>query len=202
VSTRAQLADRARQIVRWGGYDRLCYLCHSSTLARVDLEQFAPGVWRTRHTGIGEYRAAVAEVKATASRTVPGDPKSVYAALADYVETRPKLLSEHFSEYEVREGGHGAGTVVHWKLQATSKRVRDCLIQVSEVEPLTLVERDTNSSMVTTWKVTAAGDGGSTVDIVSAWQGATGVPGFFERTFAPLGLRRIYDAMLAKLDSV
>jgi hypothetical protein len=133
---------------------------------------------------------------------VPGDPKSVFAALADYVETRPKLLTEHFSEYEVREGGQGAGTVVHWKLQATSKRVRDCLVQVSEVEPFTLVERDTNSSMVTTWTVKAAGDGGSTVEIVTTWDGAGGVAGFFEKTFAPLGLRRIYDAMLAKLDSV
>lgn len=144
----------------------------------------------------------MAQVKATAERTVTAAAAEVRKALSDYAQTRPKLLTEHFSEYEVREGGSGAGTIVHWKLAATSKRVRDCLIAVTESDDQGLVEKDTNSSMVTTWTVRPAGESQSTVSVETTWNGAGGIGGFFERTFAPLGLRRIYDGMLEKLDGV
>ncbi|MBP8538229.1 SRPBCC family protein [Streptomyces sp. MK37H] len=139
------------------------------------------------------------QVEATTERIVTGKPEDVFDALADYRDTRPRLLPQQFSEYEVREGGDGEGTVVHWKLQATSKRVRDCLLEVSEPSDGQLVEKDRNSSMVTTWTVTPAGEGKSRVVVTSTWTGATGIGGFFERTFAPKGLARIYDELLAKL---
>ncbi|MEU4087132.1 SRPBCC family protein [Streptomyces aureus] len=141
----------------------------------------------------------MAQVEATTERVIAADAETVFDALADYSGTRPKLLSEHFSEYEVREGGDGTGTLVHWKLQATSKRVRDCLLEVSEPTDGELVEKDRNSSMVTTWRVTPAGEGKSRVVVTSVWNGAGGIGGFFERTFAPKGLGRIYDTLLANL---
>ncbi|KUL75734.1 SRPBCC family protein [Streptomyces sp. NPDC001651] len=141
----------------------------------------------------------MAQVEATTERVVAADAEKVFDALADYTGTRKKLLPEHFSEYEVREGGDGEGTLVHWKLQATSKRVRDCLLDVTEPTDGELVEKDRNSSMVTTWRVTPAGEGRSRVVVTSTWQGAGGIGGFFERTFAPKGLGRIYDALLANL---
>ncbi|MEU8966977.1 SRPBCC family protein [Streptomyces sp. NPDC048491] len=141
----------------------------------------------------------MAQVEATTERIVAADPETVFDILADYKDGRPKLLPEHFSEYEVREGGDGEGTLVHWKLQATSKRVRDCLLEVTEPTDGQLVERDRNSSMVTTWTVTPAGEGRSKVVVSTVWNGAGGIGGFFERTFAPKGLGRIYDAILAKL---
>ncbi|MET7594227.1 SRPBCC family protein [Streptomyces sp. NPDC005481] len=141
----------------------------------------------------------MAQVEATTERVIAADAEAVFDALADYNGTRPKLLPEHFSEYEVREGGDGEGTLVYWKLQATSKRVRDCLLEVSEPTDGELVEKDRNSSMVTTWRVTPAGEGRSRVVVTSVWNGAGGIGGFFERTFAPKGLARIYDAELAKL---
>lgn len=141
----------------------------------------------------------MAQVEATTQRIIGAAPESVFDALADYSGTRPELLPEHFSEYEVREGGDGEGTLVHWKLQATSKRVRDCLLEVTEPTEGELVEKDRNSSMVTTWTVTPSGEGRSRVVVTSVWDGAGGVGGFFERTFAPKGLGRIHDAVLAKL---
>ncbi|UFR01219.1 SRPBCC family protein [Streptomyces sp. Go40/10] len=141
----------------------------------------------------------MAQVEATTERVVAADAEKVFDALADYRDTRQKLLPEHFSEYEVREGGDGEGTLVHWKLQATSKRVRDCLLEVSEPTDGELVEKDRNSSMVTTWRVTPAGEGRSRVVVTTTWQGAGGIGGFFEKTFAPKGLGRIYDALLARL---
>ncbi|MFJ8110649.1 SRPBCC family protein [Streptomyces sp. NPDC096132] len=141
----------------------------------------------------------MAQVEATTERVVAANPDKVFDTLADYSGTRANLLPEHFSEYEVREGGDGEGTLVHWKLQATSKRVRDCLLEVTEPTDGELVEKDRNSSMVTVWRVTPAGEGRSRVVVTTTWQGAGGIGGFFERTFAPKGLGRIYDAILDKL---
>ncbi|ASY31991.1 MULTISPECIES: SRPBCC family protein [unclassified Streptomyces] len=141
----------------------------------------------------------MAQVEATTERIIAAGPEDVFDALADYSGTREKLLPEQFSEYEVREGGDGEGTLVHWKLQATSKRIRDCLLEVSEPQDGELVEKDRNSSMVTTWTVTPSGEGSSRVVVTTTWNGAGGIGGFFEKTFAPKGLARIYDAELAKL---
>ncbi|MFJ3976982.1 SRPBCC family protein [Streptomyces sp. NPDC090021] len=141
----------------------------------------------------------MAQVEATTERIIGADAETVFDTLADYSGTRGKLLPEHFSEYEVREGGDGEGTLVHWKLQATSKRVRDCLLEVTEPTDGQLVEKDRNSSMVTTWVVTPAGEGRSKAVVTTVWNGAGGIGGFFERTFAPKGLARIYDTLLANL---
>ncbi|MGA5412686.1 SRPBCC family protein [Streptomyces pseudogriseolus] len=143
----------------------------------------------------------MAQVEATTERIVAADADTVFDALADYSGTRAKVLPEQFSEYEVREGGDGEGTLVHWKLQVTSKRVRDCLLEVTEPTDGELVEKDRNSSMVTTWRVTPAGEGRARVVVTSVWNGAGGIGGFFERAFAPKGLARIYDAVLARLDA-
>ena len=108
-------------------------------------------------------------------------------------------LTEQFSEYEVQEGGSGAGTLVHWKLQATEKRIRDILFAVTEPTAGQLVETDRNSSMVTSWTVTPAGEGRAKVVTSTTWTGAGGVKGFFEKTFAPLGLKKIQGEVLTNL---
>lgn len=140
----------------------------------------------------------MAKVHAHAERTIGAPVEKVRALVADYTGTRPRILTEHYRDYEVVEGGTGAGTKVKWKLQATSKRVRDVLASVTEPAPGTLVETDANSTMVTTWTVSAAGDR-SMVRVETSWEGASGVGGFFEKTFAPAGLKRIYDGVLDKL---
>jgi hypothetical protein len=62
----------------------------------------------------------------------------------------------------------------------------------------TVIEKDANSSMVTNWTVAPAGTG-STVTTKTSWDGAGGVKGFFEKTFAPLGLKKIQTIVLANL---
>jgi Polyketide cyclase / dehydrase and lipid transport len=141
----------------------------------------------------------MAKVTAVAERTIAAPVDKVRSLVADYTDTRPKILTEQYRDYEVIEGGTGAGTKARWKLQATSKRVRDVAATVTEPEPGTIVETDANSSMVTTWTVRAAGDG-TIVRIETSWQGAGGIGGFFEKTFAPAGLKRIYDGVLARLN--
>jgi hypothetical protein len=38
------------------------------------------------------------------------------------------------------------------------------------------------------------------VAVETTWNGAGGIGGFFEKTFAPRGLARIHDGVLSKLD--
>jgi hypothetical protein len=142
----------------------------------------------------------MSQVVATAERTVSAPSERVLTALADYARTRPRLLPEQFSDYRVESGGQGAGTRVHWRFAATSTRVRDQLLTVTSPDGSTLVESDAHSSMVTTWTVAPAGAGISTVRVRTTWTGAGGIGGFFERTFAPRGLRRVYDEILDRLD--
>jgi hypothetical protein len=143
----------------------------------------------------------MSQVVATAERIVRAPAEQVRTALADYEGTRRRLLPEQFSDYRVESGGQGAGTRVHWRFAATSKRVRDQLLEVSRPTDDTLVETDANSSMVTTWTVHPADAGLTTVRVRTTWNGAGGIGGFFERTFAPKGLRRVYDDILGRLDA-
>jgi len=138
-------------------------------------------------------------VSATTTRRIDAPADRVLAALADYQGTRPRLLPEQFSDYEVTAGGHGAGTTVRWKLHATRKRVRDVHADVSATDKHALVETDRNSTLVTTWRVESDGTDSTEVVVTSEWEGATGVGGFFERTFAPRGLDRIYGELLDNL---
>jgi uncharacterized protein YndB with AHSA1/START domain len=140
-------------------------------------------------------------VVATAERVVRAPADRVLSALADYEGTRRRILPEQFSDYRVEAGGQGVGTRVHWRFAATSKRVRDQLLAVTQPDADTLVETDANSSMVTTWTVHPADAGLTTVRVCTTWNGAGGIGGFFERTFAPKGLRRVYDQLLERLDA-
>src|ERR671933_200616 len=100
--------------------------------------------------------ARMAQVVTATERVVRAPAERVRAALADYEGTRPRLLPEQFTDYRVEAGGQGGGTRVHGRFAATAKRVRDQLLEVSGPAPDTLVERNANSSMVTTWTVRTA----------------------------------------------
>jgi carbon monoxide dehydrogenase subunit G len=138
------------------------------------------------------------QVSAASTILIDADPATVLDAIADYQTVRPKILSPQYSEYQVLQGGHGQGTVAKWKLQATESRVREVQANV-DVAGHTVIEKDVNSSMLINWTVAPAGPAGSSVTVKTTWNGAGGVKGFFEKTFAPLGLRRIQDEVLSNL---
>ncbi|RVW08485.1 SRPBCC family protein [Prescottella agglutinans] len=139
----------------------------------------------------------MAQVSASSSITITATPEQALDALTDYETMRPRILPQQYRDYQVLEGGQGDGTVANWTLQATEKRSRNVKASVT-VSGATVTERDANSSMVTTWEVTPAGTG-STITTTTEWKGAGGIGGFFERTFAPLGLRKIQEQTLANL---
>ncbi|UED87210.1 SRPBCC family protein [Streptomyces profundus] len=145
----------------------------------------------------------MAQIEVVARREIAARPEEVYAALADFREVHPRLLPEEFTDYEVREGGHGEGTVVFLKLHATKKRVRSCLLEISEPEERTLVETDRNSTLVTTWTTAPAAAEGraeeTDVTVRTVWEGSGGIGGFFEGIFAPRVLKGVYERLLANL---
>jgi hypothetical protein len=120
-----------------------------------------------------------------------------YRLIADD-EHHQRFLPEGFSDFEVLEGGVGAGTLHRFK---AGGRVREYVMRVDEPQPgRVITETDQSSSLVTTFTVTPAGDT-CTVRIQTQWNGAGGIGGFFERTFAPRVMRKMYADELSKLDS-
>ncbi len=143
----------------------------------------------------------MAQINVETERTVSADMGRVAEFLRDYAE-RPRILTEHYRDYSVEEGGRGAGTIFSYRL-VTGRRERAYRMRVDEpAAGRTLRESDADSSLVTIWTLTPGGEGRETrVVLSSTWRGASGVGGFFERTFAPAALRRIYAQMLERLDS-
>ena len=92
-------------------------------------------------------------------------------------------------------GRHG------YTIQDNGGRTREYRMKVAEPEPgRVLTESDMDSSAVTTFTVSPRG-GASLVRISTAWDGAGGIGGLFERLFAPRVLRAIYADELKRLDA-
>jgi uncharacterized protein YndB with AHSA1/START domain len=141
----------------------------------------------------------MAKVEASAERTIDAPADQVYGSLAD-MNQHPRFLPPAFSNFQVEEGGVGAGTVTTFTVTAGG-RTRNYRMRVTEPEPgRTLVESDANSSLVTTFNVEPRGDK-SLVRISTSWDGAGGIGGFFERTFAPRAMQRLYLDELGRLNA-
>jgi hypothetical protein len=138
----------------------------------------------------------MSKVVARTSAPMPAAPERVLEFLRDYRESRERILTENYTAYRVEQGGRGEGTVFAYHF-AAGGRERDYRLHVHEREG-GLEERDQMSSFVSIWTVLPT-SGQSTVTIESSWDGAGGIGGFFERRFAPLGLRRIHTQMLGRL---
>lgn len=135
-------------------------------------------------------------------RVIHASPEEIFSILADYTNRHPRILPANFLNYRVERGGWGDGTVISYRFQAAG-RERAYTMRVEEtIKGQVLTERDIDSSLVTRWSVLPVDHGQvSKVSVVSDWEGGKGVGGFFERTFAPLGLRKIYDEILSTLAS-
>ncbi|HEY3992224.1 MAG TPA: SRPBCC family protein [Ktedonobacteraceae bacterium] len=133
-------------------------------------------------------------------RVIDASPATVFQTLADYETKRPRILPPNYLDYTIEKGGKGNGTIIRYRLHAAG-RERPYEMHVEEtVKGQVLTERDKGSSLVTRWCVLPISGGQkSKVSVESDWEGSSGIGGFFERTFAPLGLRRIYKDILIAL---
>jgi hypothetical protein len=140
----------------------------------------------------------MATLEVHAERRVDAPAPTVYGYLADMQNHHPRILPAAFTDFGVESGGVGAGTVVHYTLNAGG-RTRRYRMQVGEPDPgRVLTESDLESSLVTSFTVTPEPDS-CRVEIKTTWQGAAGIGGFFERMFAPKVMQRIYSEELDRL---
>jgi uncharacterized protein YndB with AHSA1/START domain len=137
----------------------------------------------------------------SAERVIDAPPKTVYACIADVRQHYPHFLPPAFSDFQVVEGGVGAGSMVQFTLTAGGRSRRYRMVMAEPEPGRVITESDTGSSLVTTFTVTGV-EKGTRVRIASVWEGAGGVGGFFERLFAPRTLRRIYIDELARARGV
>ena len=136
----------------------------------------------------------------SAEGTVEAPADTVYRYIADMREHHPRFLPPAFSDFRVESGGVGAGTITRYKLTAGG-RTREYRTKIAEPAPgRVLTESDTGSSAVTTFTVSPQGTA-SLVQISTAWDGAGGIGGLFERMFAPRVLRAIFTDELSRLDA-
>ncbi|HWG01680.1 MAG TPA: SRPBCC family protein [Trebonia sp.] len=141
----------------------------------------------------------MAKVEGSAERVIDAPADEVYGYLAD-MHTHQRFLPPAYSDFQIEEGGVGEGTITRYKVTAGG-RTRAYRMRVSEPAPgRTLVESDTDTSLVTTFTVEPR-DGKCLVRIFSSWDGAPGIGGFFERAFAPRALNRLYLDELARLNA-
>jgi hypothetical protein len=142
----------------------------------------------------------VARIVVSAQGTVDAPAETVYRYIADMHGHHPRFLPPAFSDFRVESGGVGAGTITRFKVTAGG-RSRVYRMSVAEPDPgRILTESDTSSSLVTTTTVSPQG-ASSLVQISTAWDGARGIGGMFERMFAPRVMRAIYADELKRLDT-
>lgn len=144
------------------------------------------------------YQGPMAIVRAEAQAVVSASPEETFRAITD-LESRPRYLPSAYSQFRVESDERGNGSVISFSLTAGG-RTRTYRMRSSESADGVLTESDLDSSLVTTYTVSAA-QGGSRVEISTTWQGAGGIGGFFERTFAPRVLARVYSEELQLLDA-
>ena len=87
----------------------------------------------------------------TAERRIGAPAEQIYRLIADFRAHHPHFLPPAFSDFQVEQGGIGAGTVHSFKLTAGG-RTRAYRMRVEEPEPgRLLTESDQLSSAVTTF---------------------------------------------------
>jgi ribosome-associated toxin RatA of RatAB toxin-antitoxin module len=138
------------------------------------------------------------KLKVEQEGAVGASAERVYRLIADD-QHHQRFLPKGFSDFEVLEGGIGAGTLHRFTVSAGG-RTREYTMRVAEPEPgRVITETDQSSSLVTSFTVAPSGDT-CRVLISTTWDGAGGVGGFFERLFAPRVLRQMYTDELTRLD--
>jgi hypothetical protein len=145
----------------------------------------------------------MSRLRAESSATIDAPPERVYAIIADYRNSHPRILpKENFRDLKVEEGGVGEGTIVTFTSVSGGVK-RPYRMKISEPRPGVLVEQDIASSLATTFTV-APLDGGvrSQVTIATEWEASKGFMGLVERLLYPPGMRAIYKKELAQLASV
>jgi uncharacterized protein YndB with AHSA1/START domain len=151
---------------------------------------------RSAPPGLGFGRRIAIE----AERTVDAPMELVWRLLRDYRGPRARVLGEPFAEYELHDGGVGAGTVIGYRLRV-GRNERSYVLAVEEPTPgRQLRERDRHGGLLVTWTLTPGGDGERTLVRVAAELRDPALERVLTRGRARRALRRAHVHLLERLD--
>jgi len=137
----------------------------------------------------------MAEVRASASSSIPAPVEKVYGLVSD-PSSRPDLLPAAYANVKVSES---EPAVVSYRLHAGGRERDYAMKQVAGADSRSWREEDESSTLVTVWTLTPGSAGETNVELTTTWQGAGGIGGFFEKTFAPKGVAKLHTETLEKL---
>jgi hypothetical protein len=140
------------------------------------------------------------ELRAAAERVIDAPAPLVYQVIADYQNHHPHILPDVFSNLEVEQGGHGAGTVISFDLRAGGKTQHYHGHVEEPIPGHTLREVYDQYDMRTTFEVTPVDDA-SQVRIETVWVPAGRLRGWIEARFAPRMLSRVFSEELDRLNT-
>jgi polyketide cyclase/dehydrase/lipid transport protein len=141
----------------------------------------------------------MAQIHASAERTMPLPAALIYRCLADYAAHHPRFLPPAFRDYAVEAGGYGAGTIITFTTRMAGQ-TRFFRGVVAEPEPgRVLEERYPDLDSATTFTVTPDGEG-CRVRIDTWLAGGDGPRGWLEARLAPPLLRRLFADELRRLE--
>jgi uncharacterized protein YndB with AHSA1/START domain len=134
-------------------------------------------------------------------RTVHAPMERVWALLRDYRVARPRLLSEHFSDYGVHERGQGAGTVIAYRLRVGHHQAEHVVAVGEPVPGRMLRERARDSAWLCTWTLNPGGQGERTVVRLAVALRDPQIAGWLAQVRTRRALRRLCGQLLEHLDA-
>ena len=142
----------------------------------------------------------MSRIRFAADTVIAARPEAIYETFADYHAKHARILPTEFQDLEVEAGGHGAGTIVRFQTRVAGVE-RSYRMVVSEPEPgRVLVERDTLSTLVTTFTVTPIQDSQQAhVQIMTELDTSPGLSGLLERALLPSIMQCVYKKELRLL---
>ncbi len=136
----------------------------------------------------------MSQVTAAEAAHVDAAPELVLEVVRDFRGHHRHILPAAFSDFEVLEGGVGAGTVMRFTTTLGGRAVPGVSV-ASDPAPNVVREEIRGTDMVTEFRVVPDG-ATSRVTITTSWTPS----GVAERLFAPRMLRAVYRDELALLD--
>jgi len=123
---------------------------------------------------------------------IAAPPATVYEVLRDYEVGHQAILPpEHFSRFQIEQGGRGEGTVIRFAFTALGATSLHRVL-IREPEPgRRLVEMNPRDGTCTTFLLHAAHAGATRLTIRTEFR-ASGLRGWLLRAIVPATLRRVY----------
>ncbi|QBD79872.1 hypothetical protein EPA93_29390 [Ktedonosporobacter rubrisoli] len=133
-------------------------------------------------------------------------PEDLYATIADYRNTHPRILPPQIFDLQVEKGGYGEGTIHRFKTRVLG--VEQSFYQITrELEPgRVIVEKDiedTPQQLATSFTITPVENGQKArVEIATVMNASPGLQGLIERLIFATYHPRMYRVELQNLERV